>query len=868
MNKNEFKITKLIFFLSLHNGSSLFSFNLTKTFFYCLLLFLTASLPFTKSHAQQVNSQLVNNQQAKDDALFLAIGQCNVNGVEQALANGANVEANYTGQLNQQLNIILEGEYSPLAFAVLGFQCWHHLNQEANVDDKLNYLISKTNEIIEILLTQGADPHLLIKNHLSRVKRDIPVIRLAFHTDIAAAIAVPFFEKMVELGANPNAEDSEGHNVLFDVNIAHLPVDDVLKLLDLGADFNLITSSGYNATGVFPPYYRNNADLQRILAITTNNPIDFTKGDYSEHYISHPLAREIDYSFSGYFAADNKQERRQIIEEELAPLAQPILNVNTGKEQQHLLTHLMKHICPTTQFQDHVYFPFNTSFNRDVDEQQKLAQSYRWFIKLIKTLGFDLTHKDPSGIELITYAMHYCPFEVVDAMYQQTNKFPSQDQFALMASLNGGKNKQYGDTMYFNNDHRTVNFILDSGVPSNLIKDYLVELTNPKIASLVELLGNQWQLLSEVGLNYHTTTNIPAQVSYRYDKYTDIKEESFSLSNSQGKKTINFTGQPLAVNLGQGPNPIRFRGIGNFFRGPVSGFEYWVNDGRIHYRFFGSFSYTGDTLLSEISPNNDVRVFVKQTKSNATQPLTIRKREIIQVNRTTPYLLDDPNDLRYSHLNAFKYYGPEDKVSCSALLCNYFTIEKNSPSVSRLSINENALNTDFPHIYLLWDYLNTPMEDRKAKRNQFRAQDNKDLSAFLLDMVQLSFSEKRQEEEALDLLDMLISPTLSNQLDFPVELLSDKLTAITPLTDAGKHFINIRTFLLTGNQQQSAYLSASSSFFSLQEFLVLSESVEMKAPYLQRYQTIKTAIANNLAEITTKLNLTNEQVSDLQLVLQ
>jgi hypothetical protein len=137
----------------------------------------------------------------------------------------------------------------------------------------------------------------------------------------------------------------------------------------------------------------------------------------------------------------------------------------------------------------------------------------------------------------------------------------------------------------------------------------------------------------------------------------------------------------------------------------------------------------------------------------------------------------------------------------------------------------------------------------------------------LLDIVQLSYKDKRQEEESLDLLDMLIIQELAKQLPLPILPLVDKLKALTPLTDAGKYFINSRIFLLTSNNKQAAFTSITSSFLRIQEYLVLSESVDIELPYSDNYQALKAMIHDNLVDISAKLSLNDEQVSDLQLIL-
>ena len=841
-----------------------------KIVFYRMLIPLVICIISLVVHADakdQHDSLSFNQQKLLNDQLFLSIGSCDPVGVSNALKKGANVHATYDMALNKQLRIGLVGEYTPIAFAVLGFHCWSHFNRLPMFEDKLNHVLTNIKSVLEVLMAAGADPHQLIDNHLSRGNQKIPAMRLAFHTDVASAIAVPFFKKIVELGGNPNVLDSKGYGVLYDYSMAQLSIEDLNTLLDIGVDPTLSNpKNGYNQANLFPFFYRKNDDLKKVLSIMSDQKIKFNKGNYTRSYINHPLAREISYVMGLYFELDNRRERMRIIKNELAPLLKDILNIEVGQDNRHILAYLMKDICPTTHYKDHTYFPFVDGYGsyrvKNTIESQKLAEAYKWFIRLIDELDFDLEFRDTNNIDLMTYAMHYCPFEVVEKIYQKAQIIPTIDQIEKSDELVKNVKKLYGKTSYFNNDHRTVEFLLKNNVSLEWLKKYLSQSNNPRINDIVKQSLHQWRSLDEVGLDYMSVMKIPARVSYLYDIYTDIKETKINLSDPQDQRTYQFNGRFLSVNLGAQSNPTRYRGIAHN-RFSLTHFNYSVDSGRINYEFFGDFSYTGSALLKEISSEGKVALYINEANTLASRQFTDYEQEMIDATRLSPYVLDDPQT-RYGIQNEYVYKQPGKSILCSVILCNYLKLSQITNGKAYLTVKEESLKNDFFYVYVLWDYLNTPIEERKLKRDEIRRTFNVETMAFFLDLIQTDYSSLRQEEESIDFIDMIISFELQNKLAFDIEPLIKKMKSVKALTEAGHYYIDTRLYLLTNQNIKQAYARVTMSFAKIQEYLLLSESVAMMPIYKSRYQALRNMIANNLDLIVMKLKLNDTQVDDIK----
>jgi len=821
--------------------------------FKVILFFLVLVLSYT-------NPAFSDEQKALDKQLFISIYHCDVAKIKSLISQGANVNAYYDTSLNSQLRMTFTGEYTPLAYAQLSM-CLPVIEDIEKPEQKFKFVIDKVSEIIEVLINAGADPHKLLKVKLSRYDAQLPAMRVAFHSDVGAVLALPFFKKMVELGGDPNIADSKGNNVIWGANRTELDIKQYTTLLGLGVDYNHTRPDGHNMSSGFPSFFSNTEKLKKMIQ-KIKGSIDFTKGDYKESHYSHPLVREINYVISDFRTYDNRQLRKQLIEDDLAALLDSVLNIEIGKDSRHPLAYLMSDICPTTQYSDRTYFTFEAGYTVYSNAQKlKMKSAYNWFRHLIRTLNFDLNHKDSHGLNLITYAINLCPYEVVNDIYQITKTLPDVQQLQHRGIRIDGTRKAYSDTVFFNNDHRTIKFLIDNGIPVEYLEQFIALSTNPEINQLVTPQKQSWRKLKNIGLDYTNVVNIPARINYQYNKYTDIKTTTFELTTPSAKKSFVFSGKPISALIGKTNGSKQYRGLN--IKKNSKGIDFYVTKDTMHYRIWGSTGPGGTVLLSEISDDLKTEIIFSETKTLQTKPVNFSDSETITFNQKIPYLLDIPNNPLRSASHDLVFNGATGDIFCSALLCRYFIINKISKNTSELSLDITRLRRQQPHAIVLWDYLNTPIENRKPLRNKMRSMENKDVYAYFPDLIQTQFKDLRQEDESLDLIDILINLEFESKLPFTLQPFLDRLHKIATISAVGQSYIDNRLFLLTGKSIETAYQKTTSNYSQLEEYVLLLKSVNMSDKYMENYNRLYNKIIDNIDNIAKDLNLSEDQIKTI-----
>lgn len=797
-----------------------------------LLLVLSIGILYSRgSYALSVNQEL-----------FVAISKCDLGRIEKTLIDGADTES-----------VFDTGNETALAYAI-ATPCVDQIKQMATPEEMIFYTTTQVKKIITLLMKYGArTDHML--DHYQGFK--YPVLLHPFFTDIGGVVGGDYFEQMVINGASPHLLDSRGNNAL--ALMGELDFDKKKKVINTGVSYMQRREDGTTLVHLFPSIHYPEEYMKSWMEKLKEQGFDYNTGSYLNEY-DHPILSNFS-CLNGCWWNDfaNFKNKLKTFKDTMIPFMRPAWNIPSGPKEVPVLVNMMKVACPTTEYEEMRSFSFSpnyyrtSSFRNDAAQNQQFLETYKLLRELIQTEEIDLLAKDKEGRDILSYAIHLCPFEVVqDILKKEDNAF-TQSHLSKILSYTDDNEKSLGISTIFNNDDRTLKYLIDKGLSIKGTDLSSLGYRNP-LTRYVEKIP--WRDLEGTGLNRSSTTAIEVVTNHLFKKYTDTKETKFSLKNLKGENTFKFTGLPLEINIAsQTSNHIR--GLRVFDTSKE--FTYFVKDNVLHFRFKGGFEYSGQAHIKEIDPNGEATIIFKETKSFKQSSELIQFKDILELKRGQKNNIGRANDnIIYTMGSTYRYVGPDSINSCRMKICDFLKFEKAGPD-ALISINENQLREKDPALYVVWNYLNTPIQEREGLIKSLASSATPQTLSYFLDLLDSSVQNSWQEKEVIGILDLLINLEVTGKLPYQINPLKEKLSHISGMSVDGSAFLGIRNYVLTGHDPEAALALATGSYHNLEEFIQWYRSLSFTGEYHSRVNKLRMNISKDLDGILGKLKATDEQ---------
>jgi len=797
-----------------------------------------------------------------NDQLFVAIDQCDLPKMEFLLNSGAETESLFDLEaLRGSVYMHSSADATALVYAQES-TCGKTLEHFANVAAMEAFWKAKITQMIDLLMRHGADPAHPVKNHKNVAH---PTLHHGFYLDFPTARGLYAFKQMVKNGASPHLLDEEGNNVLFSFAKAGATEQQWEEMFATGVRYTQKHPNGNSHVRGFPLYGWSDSFVIRLMNQFRNEGFNYNSASYTDldpedfFLISHPLVR-------GYGVFSNVWENRPLYNQQLAqfknlliPFMRDTWDMPSSKKEIPAIAHMFMLGCPTTEFSDMFTFSFRRPYeSTDTDESASRNEGYKLLRYLLKTETMNLRATDSDGKSVLSYAIHLCPFEVVqDIIVKDPQTMNSVSVNNLVEQFSGLK-KNNGKLTIFNNDHRTLKLLTEHGLSVKDLNFQLLGIRNTQILNSQPKL--QWQPLGNEGLDLNKGVALEVRSQHIFQRYTDIKETVVSLKNLRGAKSFRFTGKPISVSVAD----VNFRTAERNFQTfeDTRGVDYHVVGNVLRFKFKGGFEHSGEVNLTEIELTNNVALIFRETRSLATEITTQTFNDRVELRRDQRVNLSRKNDIVLTSNLSLRYVGFDKLVGCTKSICEALKVQKEGLD-AYISLDERALASKLPSLFKIWNYLHLLVQDRKAFLVELSRSSNPKTLSYLLDLIRPEVTNAWQEEEALAIVDVVAGLAIDGKLPFDETPFLTQIGALRGLSPSGNARIATVHYILTGAGEAQAYQAITSSFYQLEQYILWKKSLTPVGSAQTRVEGLSNKIIANLHQISTALSLTPQQVSQI-----
>ena len=352
--------------------------------------------------------------------LYNAIKDCHENMIKDLIINK---------KVNPNIRFSFNSDYrgiTPYALASIS-QC----KTKENNDD-LSSIIKKKS-LLKLIINLGANPNILVPlTHFNgNIIKYIPSYWYALYGNNYTSNhgrKIALFS--IEIGANPNAYDNLGLTILNEINRCGGVYEDYLNLLSHD-DMDVFKKNiqGKFQYSLFPTWNLSYYENKKIIDTLSHSKINYIKEEFN-HSRDNPLARIIfNYLYkSKQIKNNNHSEKKLKLFIESTLKRNPHLIKKENQAGVSPLKWMMAMICPISESDSipnfHNGFFLDSKSNFDL--LQKKENTYRWFLYFLKTMDIsieELNKKDDKKANLLDYALHLCPNEVIEILSRKGAKF-------------------------------------------------------------------------------------------------------------------------------------------------------------------------------------------------------------------------------------------------------------------------------------------------------------------------------------------------------------------------------------------------------------------------------------------------------------
>jgi hypothetical protein len=788
----------------------------------------------------------------QNQELFVAIDKCDLQKMEKLLKDGAETEALYEETLRPHVRIQANSSFTALAYATMQ-ACVDQINMVALPEEKISTTKILVSKMIDLLMRYGARPDHQVSYSTGW---KVPILHLPFYGRMGMQFGIGFYLQMIKNGASPHILDERGFNVLkaiTDMQWGWLNEEEYESLLNSGADFMQIGPKGLTHAGLFPNFSYSEGFLEGWMETLLKRNFDYRTGDFTSSQFAHPLVRSFyNLAYSNSKDIPSFRNKLKFFREKLLPFAKDTWEMASGKQLRPILAEMMIAACPTTEYTQMLSFSFGVEQDeRSIKKNQQLNESYLLLRSLIKSNDLNLLNQDQDNKDILTYALHLCPFEVVQDIIKIIPDALTQNHLTNLEESIKGISKYQAKTTFLNNDHRTLRYLTSKGL--SLEKQSLAALGVRNQLMLHEGPLLSWNDLESTGLDLDNVSKLNFISAHTLKKYTDIKETLIPLIPNGGKKQFRFTGAPISISLSTKENILTSEPLRIFKE--IAGIDYEIRNGYFHYKLVKGVETNESALI-----NGNLQILkIRQNRSGQKETFQSYRREQVNLKRGEKVKIDISDSIRSDYSLDKEYVQMSSIDKCKQKLCSYIEIER-SGTDAFISINEKKFLENDPELFWLWNYLQTPIQSRKNLINELSKTASPNTLSYFLQLIRTKLNDHWEEQESLGLLDLLINKEISGQLPFDITPIQEKLKEIEGLSKDGTSFVQVRQFFLTGEDISSAVSAVTSSEYHFDEFIQLTKSLEPVQEYQRRVKELRTTIRDNLPTIAERLNLSNEAI--------
>ena len=785
--------------------------------------------------------------------LFIAVDRCDVDRIESLIKSGADTEARFNESIRPLVRIGVNENFTVLAYALISI-CHDRSIKIDDDNERFQFVHRQISKMIEILVKNGAKTD---HKMWSGQSFSFPLLHIPFHSEFAEWTGGDYFSIMVSNGASPHLLDSRGRNAL--AVMIGLNEDQQKKVIQTGVSYMQVGPSGYSSAHLFPNFFSDESFQKKYMNELIEQGFNYSNGNFQENDFSHPIYRNLYQLFTyGDQVESNFKNLLKQLKEIMMPFMKPTWNIPSGELKMPVISQLLKMGCPRIEYANMISYSFGEKNTLSSDDSRQKMQVYDYIRSLIQTEEINLRAEDINGKDVLTYALNFCPFELVQDILKKEKRALTAKHINDSLSNFQGLFRDDQTSSFLNNDHRTFEFLIDAGMNVEGIDLKRFGVTNELMLKKTSKL--KWKKLKDSGLDLEKGISTELVTSHIFKRFDDLKTNKISLNNLKGKKKFKFNGVPISV---------RFEGKSNAQRGLTllqnnNELEFEVKNGIFYYSFKGGLEHSGTVTLSEIEENNEVVLILIETASlsqrsiilNFNDKIVLRNGEKINISRAKDILLVDDHSLRYEGFNKIE--------SCESEICTYLKIEHVDNENEFLVLDESSLRKNNPGLYQIWKYLSIPLHERVSFLQEIKKSILPSSLSYFLDLVRASPQNLWQELEAINLLDLLINLELGAKLPFQSLDLINKLGQVSFSTEEGKSFKTSRDFILNGSSLEDAFNAVTTSWSRLEEYVHWSRSFHIDSRYQDRFDRLTSQIKLRLDEVAIRLNLSNTQIEDIK----
>ncbi|MFP5491556.1 MAG: hypothetical protein ACLGG0_08650 [Bacteriovoracia bacterium] len=815
-----------------------------------ILAILSLWLVVTHSYAMSSN-----------DALFIALANCDLAQAEHHLKNGADSNALWRNELVGETRMYLTEGSPVLVFAVYK-QCFELPTTFENIERNVISAREHGKKAISLLMKYGAKAEQLFTDYDGQ---KIPVLHAIFKSDIASMYGSDYFFHMVREGAEPKTRNEFGNTVLK-YDSFYRDEEELKKYLLLGLSFFDTDYQGHSHIDRLFTFGFSDSFLDWLFGQLIQESKKLTDFTYIHSEYAHPLKSHFAMLLNRTYEPEAKptyDQSTKRFKDRVLPFFKSIRNFPSGPQSRPILAEWIMLACPTVEMNGLISFNYKPGgYPYHSPTQAKyLEKNYHLLLELISTQDFDLTQADSEGRDILTYALNLCPFEVVQALVKKDAGLIKREHTSELLKNYAGLSKSIGTIAFLNNDHRTLEYLKSLGLQIDQINFASLGVTNNLI--LKQSAVKPWRELNSVGLNIKTGAAFNLKTVHAVKKFTDIKRTVINLSSTTPRAIHRFNGVSLGVYAAATPISTMSRGLRVFPN--HTAIEYEVKNGLLTVKFKGGFEHQSQVSLTEVSSSGSGVLIIEETRTQAADQLEYTFYDQLSLLKGVEQDISKNNAPQLYLDTKLRYQSFGSVQDCSLSICEALVIRKQGDRTFVKIDSEKLKRTDVT-IAMLWDYINSSPREKRDFLKDLLQRPVPQFLAFVPALMEAPMNSDKTEELKL-LYEVLFQQQIVGRLNYDINSISEVMKQFELLNPKIELFVSIRHDILSGRLQSKTYDLLKQDIFELRDFILWTKTVRATGKYEQIINTIKNQIKNDLNQIGSTLGLSNEEIDELRRLL-